>query len=66
MRKIVADALYTNIFREHGLPLEIISDRDTRFTSKIWINLFEIFGTVVPLLSMALPIIKDLMVRQKS
>ena len=32
--------LHDRIFREHGYPLEIISDRDTLFTSKIWTNLF--------------------------
>ena len=43
----VADLLYINIFREHGLPLQIISDRDTKFTSKIWKELFNIFGTTL-------------------
>ena len=31
----VAQALYDNIFRDHGLPLQIISDRDAKFTGKI-------------------------------
>ena len=43
----VAQALYDNIFRDHGLPLQIISDHDAKFTSKIWNNLFEIFGTTL-------------------
>ena len=37
--------LHDRIFREHGYPLEIISDRDTLFTSKIWTNLFKVVGT---------------------
>ena len=37
--------LHDTIFREHGYPLEIISDRDTLFTSKIWVNLFKTVGT---------------------
>ena len=32
----VARDVYDNIFSEHGLPLEIISDRDAKFTSEIW------------------------------
>ena len=43
----VARALYTNIFRDHGLPLQIISDRDAKFTSKIWKNLHEIYKTTL-------------------
>ena len=32
----VANKLYKHVFRERGLPLQIISDRDTKFVSKIW------------------------------
>jgi hypothetical protein len=28
------------IFRLHGMPKEIISDRDTKFTSNFWKSLF--------------------------
>ena len=31
-----------NIWRLHGLPESIISDRDTRFTSKFWMSLMEL------------------------
>ena len=34
-----------NVFRLHGLPEVIISDRDPRFTSKFWTNLFDLLGT---------------------
>ena len=34
-----------NVFRLHGLPEVIISDRDPRFTSKFWHALFDLLGT---------------------
>ena len=43
----VANKLFKHIFRERGLPLQIISDRDTKSVSKIWKNLFDIFGTTL-------------------
>ncbi|MCO5568852.1 hypothetical protein L7F22_022553 [Adiantum nelumboides] len=33
------------IFRLHGLPKRIISDRDSKFTSKFWTSLFQAIGT---------------------
>lgn len=33
------------IFRLHGLPKRIISDRDAKFTSKFWKALFDALGT---------------------
>ncbi|KAF1331237.1 reverse transcriptase, partial [Globisporangium splendens] len=33
------------VFRLHGLPVEIVSDRDTRFTSKFWRALFGLLDT---------------------
>ena len=33
------------IFRLHGMPKEIISDRDTKFTSNFWKSLFADFET---------------------
>ena len=33
------------VFRLHGLPEVIISDRDPRFTSKFWTSLFDLLGT---------------------
>jgi hypothetical protein len=41
----VSHAVYKNVFREHGWPLELISDRDTKFTSKFWQELFRVVGT---------------------
>ena len=34
-----------NVFRLHGMPEVIISDRDPRFVSKFWTELFSILGT---------------------
>jgi hypothetical protein len=34
-----------HVFRLHGLPEVIISDRDPRFTSKFWRSLFDMLGT---------------------
>jgi hypothetical protein len=36
----VARLLHTHVYRHHGLPLEIISDRDPIFMSKFWTTLF--------------------------
>ena len=33
------------VFRQHGLPLTIISDRDPRFTGKFWTSIFKVLGT---------------------
>ena len=34
-----------NVFRLHGMPQVIISDRDPRFVSKFWDDLFSLLGT---------------------
>ena len=33
------------VFRHHGLPDSIVSDRDTRFTADFWSALFRLLGT---------------------
>ncbi|KAG3051352.1 hypothetical protein PC121_g17924 [Phytophthora cactorum] len=33
------------VFRQHGLPEAIVSDRDPRFTAKFWKYLFQVLGT---------------------
>ncbi|CAI7900671.1 unnamed protein product [Closterium sp. NIES-54] len=35
----------STIVRLHGIPAAIISDRDTKFTSNFWRNLWQQFGT---------------------
>ena len=40
-----ADIFFDTIFRHHGLPESIVSDRDSRFTSNFWRALFNRVGT---------------------
>ena len=39
-----AKSFYGNIFKLHGLPDEIVSDRDPKFTSKFWRTTMELCG----------------------
>jgi hypothetical protein len=39
-----ADLFIHHVFRSHGLPSQIVSDRDPRFTSKFWRALMERLG----------------------
>jgi hypothetical protein len=41
----VAKAFFDSVFRLHGLPKVIVSDRDAKFTSKFWQSLFAHLGT---------------------
>ncbi|KAE8993918.1 hypothetical protein PF005_g16744 [Phytophthora fragariae] len=42
-------AIFLNIvYRHHGLPTSIISDRDLRFTAAFWTDLFKLVGTHPP------------------
>jgi hypothetical protein len=41
----VADLFFREIFRLHGLPKNIVSDRDNRFLSAFWQELFKLTGT---------------------
>ncbi|GBG74600.1 hypothetical protein CBR_g19008 [Chara braunii] len=41
----VADIVFDRVVCNHGLPLNIISDRDPRFTSRFWRRLHEVYGT---------------------
>ncbi len=59
----VAQAFLNNIYRLHGLPATIISDRDPIFTSAFWKSLFNLQGTMLCLSSSYHP---RLMVKQKS
>ena len=41
----MARVYHDNIFRHHGIPKAIISDRDPRFTAELWRELWEKLGT---------------------
>ena len=41
----VAELFFREIFRLHGLPKNIVSDRDSRFMSAFWQELFRLTGT---------------------
>jgi hypothetical protein len=41
----VADIFFREVFRLHGLPKNIVSDRDSRFIGKFWRELFQLVGT---------------------
>ena len=43
--KSVAGLFFEHVFRHHGFPKKVISDRDSRFTSEFWKKLFELAGT---------------------
>jgi hypothetical protein len=40
----VAELFFREVFRLHGLPKTIISDRDNRFMSTFWQELFRLVG----------------------
>src|ERR1051325_4382026 len=41
----VAQIFFNTIFRYHGLPKTIVSDRDAKFTSRFWKSLFGLLNT---------------------
>ncbi|GJJ75507.1 hypothetical protein EMPS_07865 [Entomortierella parvispora] len=41
----LADLFFKNVVRLHGLPISIVSDRDARFCSQFWTQLFSRLGT---------------------
>ena len=41
----VARRVYGEVFSEHGIPLQIISDRDSKFTREVWKGFFTALGT---------------------
>ncbi len=47
--KITAEELATTffdtVFRHHGMPKVVVSDRDSKFTSRFWRALFKLTGT---------------------
>ncbi len=46
-----AECLFTQIFRNYGLPEEIVSDRGPQFISRVWKAFFRLLGVAVSLSS---------------
>ncbi|RVW58793.1 Transposon Tf2-2 polyprotein [Vitis vinifera] len=40
-----AKLFFSNVVKHFGLPRDIISDRDARFTGKFWVELFKLLGS---------------------
>ena len=47
--KIIAQQFLDNVFKHHGLPLTIISDRDARFTRRFWKAFHQLMKTKLSL-----------------
>ncbi|KAK4390300.1 Transposon Tf2-11 polyprotein [Sesamum angolense] len=47
--EVVARTFMDQVYRLHGLPVNIISDRDKIFTSTFWKELFRLLGTTLSL-----------------
>ena len=41
----VAELFLAHVYRNHGMPKKIVSDRDSRFTSDFWKELMKLVGT---------------------
>jgi len=41
----VAELIFSEVYKLHGLPKSIISDRDVLFTSTFWDELHKLIGT---------------------
>ena len=43
--KDIAEVMFDRVYKHHGMPKNIVSDRDTLFTSTFWKRLNELTGT---------------------
>ena len=43
--KYIAKLLISEVFTQYGFPKNIVSNRDPKFTSKVWIEVFKTLGT---------------------
>lgn len=42
---VTAELFFQNVVKYFGIPKDVISDRDARFTSRFWTYLFNLTGT---------------------
>ena len=35
---------FSNVVKHFGMPKDIVSDRDTRFTGRFWVEMFKMWG----------------------
>jgi transposase InsO family protein len=47
----IAQAFLDNIYKLHGMPTAIVSDRDKVFTSKFWQELFKLANVILKMSS---------------
>jgi transposase InsO family protein len=47
----VAKVFFSKVYRLHGMPMTIISDRDRIFTSNLWKELFKLAGVTLSMSS---------------
>ena len=40
-----AKLFFSNVVKHFGLPKNIVNDRDARFTSRFWVELFKLLGS---------------------
>ena len=50
-----ADLLVAHVFRLHGIPMDIVSDRGPQFTSQVWRAFCKAMGATVSLSSLYHP-----------
>ncbi len=47
----VANTFFSNLFKHHGMPDSIVSDRNPKFTSKVWTRLMGLCGVKLKMYS---------------
>ena len=47
--EVVANLFYGNVVKYFGLPEDVVSDRDSHFTSQFWTVLFGLLGSLLKL-----------------
>lgn len=45
--EVAVELFYKHVVKNFGVPLDIVSDRDARFTGRFWTSLFNMMGTVL-------------------